>query len=598
MAKQQDRLYKRVEKRYEYSKDSLDSFHSEWKELEDLYWNQLDDKSPWKSQVFDPIAFEVVERMVSHAFAGNPKGRFVPREAGDEEGAMVADELYKYQWDHPYQSMRAKLERQGRSVAVFGTSFGTLHWRYETKNIKKGDEEITQTVWDAPIFKDLYIYDCFPDPDATDISTMQWFIHNDYVTLEDLKATNSIGNTGEKRYRNLGRLEEAIKGNKQEATEESERQHVDQIRQSNTNSSGKKDRILVRRMYTRKKWITIAPDYKLVIEDRENPYEHGDLPIHMIVNYQYPNQLLGRGEIEPIKPLQKASNSVLNQRLDNVRLILSPPMKVTPNNQYVHTWKWRPMQRWVMNNTSDAELFNIPDTTSGTFIQTTNYFKDSVARTLGHHDILTRNETSQDRTATEVKAAVGEQNARMRLKTFAVDDFIVRLAGQWMQLNQQFLTSPKLVRIVGADNIRDLEDRFAQEQVIDPENGTELGIPRMTIGPNGNDVQKFTKDGDIAFLTVTPDDIMGQYDYVVESGGLSSVDPSSELQTLSLAIKMTKELEPSLKEEGVRINYQPLLQKAYKHMGIKNTDEIFEAMSDQEMQQNMVSQQRATPIIQ
>ena len=157
-------------------------------------------------------------------------------------------------------------------------------------------------------FMILYIYDCFPDPSAMSGSDMNWFIHNDYTTLTDLKNCNELPG-GEKRYKNLGKLEAMLKDNNgeddgEESPEDNYRDEANRIRR--VNSTGIFGRFLVRRMYTRERWITIVPKFNLVIEERDNPYDHKQLPIHTFIDHVYPNQLYGIGEIEPIKRMQKA----------------------------------------------------------------------------------------------------------------------------------------------------------------------------------------------------------------------------------------------------------------------------------------------------
>lgn len=217
MSKEHRKLFKEIEDKYDYAYEELQPRFEKFNEWEDLYLSYLANKdNPWKSQVFDPESFEKVERMVSHLFATRPRGRFLPREGSDTKGVRVGDELFKAQWDKSGQNMQQKLMRVGRNIGIFGTGFGILTWRYERRQIKTYDEKSDsvkaqwKVTWDDPYFQDLYIYDCFPDPTAVSVEDMQWFIHNEYVTIDELEATN-FKVKGEKRYVNLDLLKEKWK---------------------------------------------------------------------------------------------------------------------------------------------------------------------------------------------------------------------------------------------------------------------------------------------------------------------------------------------------------------------------------------------------
>lgn len=586
MDDQDKKLFREIEDKYNYAYDELSPRFEKFNGWEDLYFSYLkNSKNPWKSSVFDPESFEKVERVVSHLFATRPRGRFFPREESDTAGVRAADELFKYQWDRPGQNMQLKLPRLGRSAAIFGIGFGLLSWRYERRKRRVAKKDGTkgeqyEVVWDDPYFQDLYIYDCFPDPSAMSIDDMQWFIHNEYTTLADLQACNHK-HAGEKRYMNLDVLEEKLgKKRKTSASQDVYRTGADIARGSNKDTD-LRDRVLIRRYYDRKQWVTTVPDYKLIIEKRDNPYDHGELPIHSLVDVAYTNQLYGIGELEPIERLQRGLNSVLNQRLDNVRMILSPAVMHDADSEYAHEWKWAPGFKWRKGKSeSEPKPFMIPDATGNTFMQTTNYFKDAMSRALGHQDFLSRNESADTRTATEVRAAAGEQNARMRAKEHNVDMFIQRLATQWMQLNQQYITKSRLVRIVGRDALESLaNDRQFQEPV---EEMSDLGVNKIVEKPKrglyaGEEMDKFKMEENGAFglLLVEPEDILGAMDFVVEAGSTIENDVSQQQSDLESVLKTIIELKDQFASEGFTVNVKPIVDQILLLRNIKNVDDIF-----------------------
>lgn len=564
MTTEEGKVYDDLSAKYLRVSTAISPLFKRFNQLEDnyLYHNQNANKAA-QSQVFDPISFEQVEHVVSHLFATRPRGRFIPREPNDTRDTMIVDEVYKYQWGMPGQNMYKKLVRMGKQMGIFGTAFGLLQYRYERKGV---DGKMVCT-FDAPFFKDLYIYDCYPDIDAMYAEDMQFFIHDEYLTLAELKAANQTVK-GSKRYINLGTLEERFKGNAATATQPNTyRDEVNRVRKMANREV--KDRILVRRMYTKDKWYAIAPDYNLVIENMANPYEHGRLPIHTLLDHDYVNQLYGIGELDPIRSMQIAHNQNLNMRLDNVRLILDSPMQAKKSAlKHAHTWKFNRSQIMVVDNDGDIKRFEIPDTTGQTFQSTANFFKDSMGRAMGRFDILSRTEQPQDRTATEIKAALGEQNARLKYKETNVDIFIESVVTQWMQLNQQFLTQPKVIRIVGKEALESLEK---DPEMIDGNTGE---VKDVQVGKKK--MPKFAKasKGEFGFLAVEPDDIVGQYDFVVETGSMTDTDPSAIIQNYGSALGLLQKNQPALDSEGYTIHYAPIIDSMLNQLGVKSIDRV------------------------
>lgn len=561
LSKEDRKAYEIVDTKFEKSYNLLFPLFKKFNELENLYWFYTPrSQKSYKSNVFDPMAFEQVEHTVSHLFANDPKGSYVPIEKGDDINTDIANEILKYQWNKPGANMRKKFVNTGKNFAIFGIAFAELGWRYERPYSKLQNKFVT--TWDDPCLRDLNVYDCYPDVDARDPSDMSYFIYDEYLTPEELYNQNSISQ-GVKRYKNIDKLKELIKDDKNiNASEQNPyRDNAKRKRDLKVLRGGYDNgRLLIRRYKSHDRWITILPDYKLVIEDRANPYDHGGLGIHVLVDHDYPGLLYGIGELDPIKSIMTMQNQTLNMRLDNVKNILQPPFQAKYSAlRHKHSWKFGQNALWIVDTIGDVQQFAIPDVTGGTFNQTTNWVQDTAARRMGRTDFLSRNDTDENRTATEVKAMVGEQNARLRYKEKNIDEFVKGIAVEWMQLNQQFLKKERALRITGSEAIMPIEERFGQ---IDPETGEA----------------KFEKvDGkDYGFLKVSPDDIRGAFDFQVESGSTRSVDINNEIQNLNAGIKLATELTSALQQEGITVQYKPLIEDVFRRLGIKNTDKIFQ----------------------
>ena len=566
------KAFELVEEKYKQSKDKMLPRHALYNDLEDLFLSHIgDDKYAWKSKVALPFAYELVMQFQSHLFNSMPRGRFMaktPDESGDVE---VINPLLAYQFGSPDQNFLEKIKKGGLDMALFGSKFYTLHWRRVTEMI----DGKNVVVWNAPFVRPLYIYDVFPDLSATDIHDMEFFIHDDYVSMEELEATNRLVK-GRSKYKNLGRLKRKIKGEESLVSnkDSSRRFRMDQIRDFG-NTTKVAGRIKIRRYYSKKRFITIVPDYNEVIQDGPNPYHHGELPVHLLSNTSYENQLLGIGEIEPIIRILKAANNYLNQHLDNAVLRSYNLFQVKKNSlEHANTWKLTPGGKWVVNEIGDIQPLTAPDATSATFQQALNMFRDEIIRASGAFDAITRQEKQGERTAREVDEMARESNARRKSKESTIDAFITRLYTQALQLNQQFITEKEVVRITDEDAVDKLTRRFpfaTEEGQMLNEDGTfkQRPVEGSVITDDGNQKFSVSEDGSYGFLQVEPSDIAGAYDFVVDVG--STIAPNSTKE-------MNQKLEAYelLKQSGEQVDTKPLLEDILRGLGVKNIEEIFQ----------------------
>lgn len=561
MSKTDEKAFNSVMSDYEASRDKFEKKHKTFNEIEDLFLGYIDPKKqPWDSAVAMPFAYQSVMQYLSHLYSRLPRGRYQPMESDDIERAELNNQLVKYQLSNPKQDFLAKMKMGGLETALFGFKFYTLHWRYERQNTKDGEKRV---LWDAPFLRPIYVYDAFPDPAANDVNDMRWFSHIDYVSIDELEATNKM-HGGISRYKNLGILKEKIEeAKKSDSSVERRRAHMDSIRGLG-GIKNKYNKIKVIKYLSRDRFITIAPDWNVVIEDREG-YEHGDLPVHMMRNTLYDNQLLPIGEIEPVIPMHRAANDILNQHMTMMVRSLYQMTKVRSSaaKKYADTWKLDVGQMWVVDEMDDVQQFGFQDTTSPTFQAAINLFRDEINRSNGAFDVITRLEGGNERTATEVAQAGEEQNARRREKEANIDVFITRLMTQWAQLNHEFITKEQVVRVVGDDAMKKLDKLFGED---------ENGLVALT----DTGKQRFTQAEDKSFglLRVSKDDIAGSFDFIVDAGSMVGDNTAKEQKNLMEALQLVKQFEGQLQAEDIKVNYRPLLEKIFRSLDVNNVDEI------------------------
>jgi hypothetical protein len=196
----------------------------------------------------------------------------------------------------------------------------------------------------------------------------------------------------------------------------------------------------------------------------------------------------------------------------------------------------------------DLRIDITPDVTGATFQQIMNFFNDQIARRTGRIDFLTRGEKGDPRTATELELLAGERNARKRYKNNLFETFFKRVMTQAVDLNQQFLTFGKVIKIMGEEVL----DKFSPDQLA-----------------------RVKKNGDAFFFTVLPEEISGRYDYIINTETSMISDKQILTQRLSQAISNLVDVLPVLQQQGLDVNILPLLKEYLEAIGIRYTDKLF-----------------------
>jgi hypothetical protein len=559
---------------------------------EELYRSWIDSATyPHAARVFDPRTFRVIETVTPRLVANEPSGSFYPVERGDVATGQILNALIKYDWRRA--EMFPKTTMFAKSMLIFGTAFGLIHWDYRESKKRRPvpekvnemyvwnpskSEEINVVEFDGPNFEPLNIYDCFPDPNASSLANMRWFIYRTFKTMDELKSENFM--RGNNYYQNLDKLEVLMKERKNSNAGEissdmvyREHRRMMLSTQELHGADNSNPEVVVLRRFTKDRWVDVIPEYNLVIRDIENPYFHGELPIAYGVDYPYPGELYGIGEIEPIDRVQRAINAVLNQRLDNVQLALRNMWKVKKNSGVdMHTLISSPGNIITTDDMTAIEAFVTPDVTGNAFVGTMNYLTAALQNGSGITDYTMGINTSANvatDTATGVRLVQQEANAQIKLKIQLFYKMVIeRIANQWKDLRIQFTTEEQKLRIIGKAEVEDLLKN------------TDLA--KMDL--NGNQVApgdmetptkvKISKDQGFAFLTVYPEDIqpsiVGDFDFIATVSNDAISDPVALQENFFIALDKvsTPDWTAGLNSQGKQLNYEDLTYKTFDKLGM------------------------------
>jgi len=596
-------LGREIQEQYLLAKRYLDPIHEKMNQQEELYRTYIDPGNyPHGARVFDPRTFRVIETVTPRMVANEPSGSFYPQESGDVATAQIFTSLIKYDWRRA--DMFEKQVRFIKSMLIFGTAFGRVYWDFqETEKTRMKPKTINgRTVWtleetekikvtsfDGPNFEVLNIYDCFPDPNATTLQNMRWFIYRVFKTYDELMAENNA--RGAEYWKNLDKLKEMIEAKKDsdkntngKPTDTQYREHR-RVMLSTQEFIGEDDSnpemtVLIR--YTKDGWCYMVPEYgNLIIREVENPYFHGELPIVYGVDYPYPGELYGMGEIEPIERIQRAINAVLNQRLDNVQLTLRSMWKVKKGSGVdMHTLLSAPGNIITTDDMNAVEPIDVPDVTGPTFVQTMNYLTSSLQNGSGITDYtigLNTNQNTANETATGTRLIQQEANAQFKLKMELYNRMVVeRIANQFKDLRIQYTTESQKLRILGSDDIDTLKENT---------NLAQIDIEGNRIMPGDLEAKsklELSGDGSFAFLNLMPEDIqpgiVGEYDFIAQVSSDQVNDPIALQENFFAATdRITNpQFVQGLAQQGKMPNYQLIAEATYDklQLGLESKDMI------------------------
>lgn len=606
-------LFKEVHSHYETARNDLDQRiirKNGFNDADRMFASWVDEKSwPYRSTMFDPRPYTVIQEKSARLIGSKPKGRLVPREGGDTLGAYVNNELLSYQWDDNSrlgETMLSKWIQMDQNARKYGASFMLNKWRYDVRKIKGKNK----TFYDGPDMIVCNPRDVLANPSYNTIQ--KWFQHREYMTVNDLEMVNDAARS-EPVYKNLDSLKEAMKMEPKSNSVSSRRE----VAYTNENKAmrGLSDTLgtdltfqtmeLITE-YRNDRWITFAPKYGVIVRDIDNPYNHGEIPATMLRYYPLGDDLYGFTEYEPVSKNIRAINALWSQYIDNITTDLYPPLMINPTNVRMHTIEFGPEAKWLMNNPGQ-DVVRLQTSTAATnnFQSAYSIMVSSLLNAWGEtsQGISNVNPLGGDKTATEVRDSAFTRNVRDNMNQLFLSDALKKQVMSWHNMNQQFMFSgstsrAKIIRIVGKDaleffnrlglgDIRPTQQDAEQvakglmnEEDIIP--GPRYAVP----GEDGQEMPKFQPDqnGEGGNLLIEPSDLMGSYDYVPDIETMKAPsDVDTEKQLANLTTMLTNPvITQGLASEGVKPKWKDIMVRGIEATRIiKDAESLFEDIPQQ-----------------
>lgn len=412
-------------------------------------WRGVLDKSiyPWRSKLFIPWSFTVIETIIPKVFARDPKWRALARNPDfPEDGPRVVQDLLNYQWQR--MGMRLKMYDYIKDSLMYSKGIAKVSWNFQMKNktfmepvVGKNDEiTFKKTIksdveYDDPAVDIVDPMDIYIDPDATSIYNAKFIIHRKTVPLKEVKDNPN--------YKNVDK----IKGNS------SADQYMDKLSRYNgaIPQQDKHSDLVELLEYWEQDRLVVVANRGIVLRDSPNPYNHKQMPFVELDDYRDPHKLYGQSELSVIDPLQREINSIRNQRRDYDNLALNPVVRMVPGTlRNPNSAVMAPGSVWMVSDLNSMDVFQLPQlqgTATDIEQQTANDIKMSVA--IDEIGIGLLPDNPQRRSATEVVTAQSMAGKRFAIKIALLEEAVKKIGELVFALDQQFLDQERMIQIVG-----------------------------------------------------------------------------------------------------------------------------------------------------
>lgn len=597
-----------------------------WNEIIDAYNGQLPKDWPYLSKVVDPVIRTVLLEKKARLTNSKLRGRTVPREGGDVLKARLVNSLLDFQWDSAIDggTMNAKVGEMDMDARMFGSSYGYVGWKYETDKDGKA-------IFNGNELKVLDPNNSGLDPNCTHVRDANWFQMREYMLWTDLEEENEY--PGEPKYKGLGELMDLIK------KDIAQNQRETDYQPRNLTIRGLEDRvgydksfpvIEVVTEFRKDRWITFSPKYRVILRDIKNPYKHRMIPIVQLRYYGLLNDPWGESEVESVLSLFWSIQAILCGYLDTTNIHMRPPLKIIEAQVRMETITWGPEATWLVNS-QDSIMEHQGTGEALKYFQTTySALKSALTQAMGEMSQGTGglDPFTPDKTATEIKATVKQQNARDEANQSILSDMITDMMRMWISNNQQFLFADPdmheyVLRILGTEQFDYFKRSGLDQMTIPDESMTSIAeilsmkngdvsdmelqqlvqsaeVPLYPVVENPNEKDPTKQEikpklrmsplNDSAEISLEPDDLSGMYDYVPDVKSMSMGAYQEQLQALNrtFEIMVNPQVLQMLQMEGVTPNVKDLVSSILESSGLRDTERYFkEAQASSGVQPNM-----------
>lgn len=502
-----------------------------WDRYYQMYRSFVEDRpaGDWRSRVWMPVSFYVIETITPRLVAQLPKFTVMPVGPEDTEGSKVMEQLLD--WATDKSDLYLELVKAFKSALTYGTGIVKTYYDEKTawniyrkpvmkpvfmemplgeididgnpmsEQVQVGEEpDPTQepqlvrepiTTYAGPVAEAVDIGDFFPSPEATEIEDAGYVVHRVFRTKDHIESMAKKGAyhlPDSDKWENFTTAYDFTSATRQASINLGPGTY-------NTTLAGQK-LIEMWEIWTDDYIITIAGQTVLLRAER-NPFAHGEKPFVRIVDHLVPHEFWGIGELEPLEGIQDTMNALWNSRIDNVKLVLNSMFVVSTDylqdprdltirpGGVVRVREGVPIDQVVKN-------IDLGEVTSSSYTEAAEMerMSEKVSGVSAYQ--MGTDSPSLNRTATGVALISEQGNTRFAHKVRISElTGLRRLARHYGTILQQYMPEQMVIRILG-------------------------------------------QQGQLFWQTVTADSISGAFDYQVEAESAQQTESIRREQSMGL----------------------------------------------------------------
>jgi len=550
-----------VKQRRQAADDSLVNKREMWKEHENLFLGNLDDKisDSTKSKVFDHKISTYIIESEARVMAQVPVGK-VKAISKNDMGASALMNLILDKYVVPNANAQlpflVKLRMLHRMSKIYGNAFYMVDW------------DVKQNGYVGPDMWLISPWDIFPQVGATSLEDSDYIIVRSWKPLSFFEKLRKADG-----YKNLDTVITKLKqstGDKQSRDSDSKTQREEDMETgvSGTKGDGFYE---VLSMYERDRWVDVVPAAEYtVIRDGKNRGIEGELPVGNKWAIPMFEDFMGMGDVERGKSMQYVMNSAWNLALDSAKMSIFPPVIFNKDIIIPSSIKRVAGANWIARGNPQlaAQAIQLSPQGIQTFQSIYQSANAALLNQFGTTDttISSNIDNSFGKTPQALKQQAARENSRDAWDKFYIEIAINQIMKKMVNLVSQKQSSAISVRLFG-EEIKTLFKKYPELQSqYDPKTGN-LKINKSQTG---------------SVL----------YDYEMVSGSSFAVDKQAQQENILALINLllqnaqmgqqgiTSPFLELLKVEGTSIKFSKLLTSLVSE-NINNWDEIVDSQDSE-----------------
>lgn len=423
------------------------------------------DAAKWTSKQHPPYVFQMVETITANTIDDRTSFRVRPRphvqDLDDilqrQDSARSLEYVLRYQQDiDHYQETQRPFALQG---SVAGLSVKKQFWKYAEAPVKRrrvehvplyaadnatvighvprmGVEQRVEVIHDNPTSQVVDVRDFIWHEAATSVDNAKFLIHRVWMSWDEIEEMVARGVYDRK-------AAESLKESRDFMDDLANREE-ELFARNRT-----KDMIEVLEYWTDTRCVTVA-NRKAILSDRENPFWHQEKPFVICSSMPDLFAINGISDVEIVEQLQEMLWTVMNQRLDNLLLINNAIILLRSDIDDPELFEFAPGAQWIVDDPAQVVMWTPNPMPAEVSVAAENMIKNDLQNISGGAPLMSGSESQVDTstaTATSIFTTLAQKRMAAKRRNYAMAE--KRVAEQWIALNQQFLTEPLVVQIVG-----------------------------------------------------------------------------------------------------------------------------------------------------